>query len=816
MMPHDPLQPRIVFLGRWTLVAIFLAGIATGTLCTADGGAADQPARLPDAVVDRPYAVSLPLASSEGQVCCTLREGTLPAGLKLAGAWLRGTPKEPGTFSLQIQAQDDVGQEATSRFQLEVLLPPAKSLTITRDLPWLIACREYRAELACEGGYPPYSWRISSGTLPKGLRLDGNTLAGTVAQAVSKPYTVPLVLDVQDARAQSASKALILQVHPNPEILLEFPGATDGGEGLKLPDAVQHRPYATTLPVRGGYGRLRWELTGRLPEGLKFVAGLLQGTPERSGTSTFSVNVTDELGQRMSRACQLDVLPPSPGPVKITTTSLPPAVLGELYRISFEAEGGLHPYRWTVQNLPRWAGQESQQLLGTPASVTDLGTAQLNVSVEDAAGGTSGPVQLPLEVTPNPRFPPPELSTAELPPAIFDQPYEVMIPATGGCPPLQFEFAAELPPGISSPKNGALRGQPTSVGVWRIPLTVTDRLGQTTPPDQKLELTLRVTDPPPPALEILTKSLPDAVLGEPYNFPLRSHGGWPPYTWRLSGDLPPWARLEEGVISGVPLHVSLLGTHTISVVVQDSHGRTTALTSLPLKVNRNPTLSTPRIATDRFPTALLGEDYHAAVVIEGGRPPYSVSAIDERLPEGIVLRQEGHLVGRIMERGDWPIDLQATDSLGQSSEVQTAVLAAREVAAASLQLGTFSELTAVVNQTFDFSFPVSGGLLPYTFSLDGQLPDGLQFDERQGRLAGTPQQAGRWSFEVRVDEGAPKPSRATGALSLTVLPTGPSYSFAWSGWVLALVLASLAIAGMGAAVLRRKKGNPSDPPLQDP
>lgn len=48
---------------------------------------------------------------------------------------------------------------------------------------------------------------------------------------------------------------------------------------------------------------------------------------------------------------------------------------------------------------------------------------------------------------------------------------------------------------------------------------------------------------------------------------------------------------------------------------------------------------------------------------------------------------------------------------------------------------------------------VKGGLPPYRFTLDGQLPPGLQLGE-DGILAGTPTQAGRFSFVLTVQDAS--------------------------------------------------------------
>jgi hypothetical protein len=62
-----------------------------------------------------------------------------------------------------------------------------------------------------------------------------------------------------------------------------------------LSDGVVGTPYSVTLSATGGAPPLTWQLaTGVLPPGIQLdPAGVLVGTPTVSGTSSFTVRVTD-------------------------------------------------------------------------------------------------------------------------------------------------------------------------------------------------------------------------------------------------------------------------------------------------------------------------------------------------------------------------------------------------------------------------------------------------------------------------------------------------------------------------------------------
>jgi hypothetical protein len=66
--------------------------------------------------------------------------------------------------------------------------PPPAALTIsTSSLPTGQTGVAYSAVLAATGGTPPYTWSLTSGTLPAGLMLNASTgaIAGTPMQTVA-------------------------------------------------------------------------------------------------------------------------------------------------------------------------------------------------------------------------------------------------------------------------------------------------------------------------------------------------------------------------------------------------------------------------------------------------------------------------------------------------------------------------------------------------------------------------------------------------------------------------------------------------------
>lgn len=72
-------------------------------------------------------------------------------------------------------------------------------------------------------------------------------------------------------------------------------------------------------------------------------------------------------------------------------------------------------------------------------------------------------------------------------------------------------------------------------------------------------------------VDIITSSLPDANLGQPYSATMACVGGFPPYTWSVSsGALPPGLTMDGGGnITGIP---TTLGDFNFVITVLDGVG----------------------------------------------------------------------------------------------------------------------------------------------------------------------------------------------------------------------------------------------------
>jgi subtilisin family serine protease len=187
--------------------------------------------------------------------------------------------------------------------------PPAPTVTTT-SLPGGTVGTAYSETLQATGGTPPYSWSVTSGSLPDGLALNPTTgaVSGTPTSAGTSSFTVQVI----DSASQSDTQDLSIEVVPAP---VPPPMITTAS----LPGGAVGQAYSQTLEAVDGTPPYTWSLdAGSLPAGLTLNAstGAITGTPTNGGASTFTIEVTDSALQTDTQDLSITVT----GPTQVTTT----------------------------------------------------------------------------------------------------------------------------------------------------------------------------------------------------------------------------------------------------------------------------------------------------------------------------------------------------------------------------------------------------------------------------------------------------------------------------------------------------------------
>ena len=100
-------------------------------------------------------------------------QGSLPSGLTLdpTSGIISGDPTSSGTSSFTVQAPTPAGDTPVSQ-ALSITVDPAQPFSITStSLPTTAQGVYYQQVLSAKGGTWPYTWALTGGALPTGLKL---------------------------------------------------------------------------------------------------------------------------------------------------------------------------------------------------------------------------------------------------------------------------------------------------------------------------------------------------------------------------------------------------------------------------------------------------------------------------------------------------------------------------------------------------------------------------------------------------------------------------------------------------------------------
>lgn len=267
----------------------------------------------------------------------------------------------------------------------------------------------YTATLTTGSGSTPFTWAISSGSLPPGISLDSNT--GTISGTPSTEGTYNFTISVSEGGGQSATRSYVLLVTQTSSSLDIATSALSSGA---LNDS-----YDQTLFVSGGQGPYAWSITsGRLPQGLSLDSstGIISGTPSVVETQTFDVKVSDSNGSADTQELSITVNKVA-STLAITNAEIPKATLNLVYETNcpcgticpsttLQASGntsqtltwaiatGTTPTGTSTTSLPTGMtfNTSTGAITGTPTTAGEIGTYSYTFQVTDSDGNSGSRV----------------------------------------------------------------------------------------------------------------------------------------------------------------------------------------------------------------------------------------------------------------------------------------------------------------------------------------------------------------------------------------------------------------------------------------
>jgi hypothetical protein len=185
-----------VLLSALLAVSSWAADTATKSLSLVVNAAVVTitPATLPQGMVGLVYTgVTVSATGGVAPYTFSISVGALPAGLTISSTTgaITGTPTTAGSVTFTVKVADSEATPATATQSYTVNILSALTITTTSLAAANIGVA-YSTTLTATGGTAPYTWAITTGSLPAGLTLNPATgaITGTPTAAGTFNFTV--------------------------------------------------------------------------------------------------------------------------------------------------------------------------------------------------------------------------------------------------------------------------------------------------------------------------------------------------------------------------------------------------------------------------------------------------------------------------------------------------------------------------------------------------------------------------------------------------------------------------------------------------
>ncbi|WP_158798400.1 MBG domain-containing protein [Pedobacter sp. L105] len=377
------------------------------------------PATLPAPTTGVAYSSTLTSSGGIAPYTFAISAGALPAGLILTPSGvLSGIPTAGGTFNFTVTTTDASSSTGTRVYSFTVSAPTIAVTPVT--LPAATAGTAYSQTITASGGTAPYTFAITSGTLPTGLTLSpAGVLSGTTTLSGTFNITVRATDNSTGTGPYFGSRSYSLTVNG--------PTITSGGGPLTTMSAT----YGTASAPAQSFTVSGANLTAGLvitPPNIAFeiskdngttYSSTLSLTPPVSGTVTTTtilvrLAATATVGSHSgnivlssSGATAVNVPTTSstvlPAPLTITANSQTKVYGAALPTLTASYTGfvnGDNPASLTTLATLTTTASAASSVAGSPYAITASGAVDPNYTISYVAGSLSV-TSAPLTITAN-------------------------------------------------------------------------------------------------------------------------------------------------------------------------------------------------------------------------------------------------------------------------------------------------------------------------------------------------------------------------------------------------------------------------------
>ena len=414
------------------------------------------------------YSQQLVQHGGSGAVTFAVTTGTLPEGITLTTTGLlSGTPTAHGQSLFIITATDAVGITGKHSYSVEAL-PIALTLS-PMLLPNPISGSAYSQHLSVLGGTGPYTYSLLFGSLPQGLALTGNTIAGLPSTVSSTYFTIKATDSVGNFGTKNYAIAVTGPVVLGPTVLNAGAAGSFYAQNI-VATGGSNSEFVFTIP------------NGTLPVGLSLSpTGVLSGVPTSMGSTVLTIMVTDSLGNTATHNYTLTInnaLSLTPAGV------LPDAFVSTTYSQLLTANGGSgggYVFSLNSGSLPTGFSLLNGSISGLPAVA---GNYSFAIKATDSNGSyivKNYSIDVNTVIL--------TLSDLVAPSGVIGLSFSQAVHASGGTGSYTSYWISEgtFPPGLSFSGN-TITGTPTNNGNYQFTISVVDSAGDTGTKDYSITI----------------------------------------------------------------------------------------------------------------------------------------------------------------------------------------------------------------------------------------------------------------------------------------------------------------------------------------